>query len=311
MERENWQPGGRRGELTGRQRFEQGWRISVYTMIGNIILGIIKLAIGIFSGSTAMIADSVHTMSDIVSTLGVMASMAIAKKPADSNHPYGHEKAETVMAKILAIILIVIGVITALPSYRVIAEQSYNTPASAALYAAILSIVVKEAMYRITLRVGRRINSTALEADAWHHRSDAISSVAALIGIIGARLGVPVLDPIAAMVVSGLIVWVGVGIYIKSINQLMDISARPEDLDKIRAIVAGVKGVEGINKIKSRVHGPYYYVDIEVCVRPDITVYQGHEIAHGIKDRVEAEMERVKYVMVHVNPWDGPNVDGG
>jgi cation diffusion facilitator family transporter len=303
MDKGNIQKTDDRGKkLTSQQRFELGRRVSVYNMVGNIILGIIKLVIGVVSNSTAMIVDGVHTMSDVVSTIGVMFSMVISKKPADTNHPYGHEKAETVMAKILAMVLVITGVVTALSSYRVIAGQSFDIPAPAALYAAIISIVVKEAMYRVTLKTGRRINSTALEADAWNYRSDAISSIAALIGIAGARLGMPVLDPIAAMVVSVLIIWVGVGIYIRSVNELMDISARPEDLDRIKAIAAGVEGVVSISKIQSRIHGPYYYVDIEVCVRPDITVYKGHEIAQRIEDQVESKVETVKHVMVHVNP---------
>lgn len=289
-------------KISNDDRYKLGQRVIWITIILNVFLSVLKVVIGIISNSNAMLADGIHSISDVGSSLGIIVGLFIAKKPEDLEHQYGHEKAETIATFLLSVLLIAVGLNIGYNSVKLIFTGNAEVPGVAAIWAAIISIVVKEIQYRISIRTGKKINSDVLIADAWHHRSDALSSIAALIGIVGARFGYGFLDPLAGLIVSLIVVKVGVEIFIKGTNELMDESLEEEKLIKIVNAVITHRGVKTINDIKARKHGSMAYVDIEIAVDPDITVSQGHDIAEDVEKIVYKKIENIKSVLVHVNP---------
>ena len=217
-----------------------------------------KIASGIIARSGAMVADGIHTLSDVVTTVAVMIGMKLSTKPDDSDHPYGHEKIEAVVSKLLAILLAITAIGIGYSGIKNIIHSDFTRPGMLALVAAVISIAVKEWMYHYTVRAAKKIDSPSLKADAWHHRSDAFSSIGTLIGIGGAIAGIEILDPIASIAVCVMIIRVSVEIYIQAYNQLIDKSADPEEVDKIKEIISGVKGVCCIDDIKTRIPWPTY-----------------------------------------------------
>ena len=278
-----------------------GQRISGITLLTNFVLSLGKIFAGVIGQSSAMVADGFHSLSDMVSTIAVMIGLKLSSKPQDEDHPYGHEKLESVTAKFLAVILFVTALSIGYGAIRKIILGEFTTPGLIALYAAILSIVVKEWMYRYTLKGARRIESSAMLADAWHHRSDALSSIGALIGIVGARSGFLILDPLASFVICAFIAKVAVDIYLRSIKELVDHAPDKEVIYQIRNNILNVKGVLGIDDLKSRIHVNRLYVDVEIRVRNDLKVDEAHEIAEEVHLKVESN-PKVKHCMVHVNP---------
>lgn len=297
------------------QRARIGNQISVITILGNIILSILKLLGGFLGKSTAMIADAVHSLSDVLSTIVVMVSLYIAKKPEDKEHPYGHEKIEPIAAKLLAIILIITalgigyeGLKTFVQGFRGVVE--IEVPSSMALWAAVISIIIKEWMYQYTIRGARKIESSALQADAWHHRSDCFSSIAALIGIFAARHGYPLMDSIAGIFVAIFIVKIGVEIYIKSARELLDEAADEETLNQMNMIARTTEGVMNVSEIKTRMVGNRVHAEIEICVDRDLNIEKAHEISHEVEDNLKGEMNNIKDVFIHVNPCRHMTEDG-
>ena len=194
----------------GLGNYKEGIVLSLWTLGLNFLLGSVKLAAGLWGRSSAMVADAAHSYSDCASTVAVIAGLKMASKSADDDHPYGHEKYELIFANILSILLGLTAVKIGYDALMVIAHGSYQVPGLAPLLAAVFSVAVKEVMYRLTLRKAKKIGSVAMEADAWHHRSDALSSVGAFVGILGARLGLPVLDPVTGLLVSILVLKVAI-----------------------------------------------------------------------------------------------------
>lgn len=284
------------------ERFKIARKITWATIAMNVILALGKISVGIISNSTAMIADGLHTVSDVGSSLGIIVGFFISNKPEDSKHQYGHEKAESISGFILSLMLIAVGIKIGYASLQLMVSGSTQTPGILALWAALISIIVKEIQFRITMRTGEKINSSALKADAWHHRSDALSSIAALVGIAGARLGYEILDPLAGFAVSVIVVKVGVELFLKGYNELMDSSIEEEELTKISSIVMTETEAKSINDIKARKHGSKIYVDIEVCVESNITVLEGHDIAEDVEKVICNNLDNVKKVLVHVEP---------
>ena len=278
-----------------------GQRTSGITLITNFVLSLGKIFAGVIGQSSAMIADGFHSLSDMVSTIAVMIGLKLSSKPQDETHPYGHEKLESVTAKFLAVILFFTALFIGYGAIGKIILGEFTKPGLIALYAAIISIMVKEWMYRYTVKGARRIESSAMLADAWHHRSDALSSIGALIGIVGARSGVLILDPLASLVICVFIAKVAVDIYLRSIKEMVDHAADKEVIDKIRNNILNVEGVLGIDDLKSRIHVNRLYVDVEIRVRNDIKVDEAHEIAEEVHLKVESD-PKVKHCMVHVNP---------
>ncbi|WP_315079303.1 cation diffusion facilitator family transporter [uncultured Clostridium sp.] len=289
-------------ELNSNERLKIGYRVSTVTIVGNIFLSIIKIGIGIIASSKAMIADGVHSLSDVFSTIGVIIGLKLSSKKADKEHPYGHEKFESLTSVFLGIMLLLVSLGIGFSGIKNLIYGNYSIPGSLAIFAAVISIVSKEAMYWYTLKYAEKINSTSLKADAWHHRSDSFSSIGALIGIIGARMGFPMLDPAIALVISIIIIKVSYDILKQSINQLMDTSVGDNAIKKMNVAIHSIDGVKNIDNLKTRLHANKVYVDVEISVESDISVEEGHKIAMNVHNIIE-ENKDVKHCMVHVNPF--------
>lgn len=284
------------------ERYRQGRLATWIGIIGNVLLALLKGVIGALSGSLALIADAVHSLSDVLSSLVVLAGLKYSQLPADANHHYGHAKAESIAAKIVAIMLLVAAAGIAWSAYQTIISGEIAIPGTVALVAAAISIVAKEGMYQYTAGVARRINSAAVRADAWHHRTDALSSVAALLGIGGALLGYPVLDPVAGLVVAVMIAWAALSIYWSAIQDLMDQAPDRAVMIAIRRTATAVPGISEVQELKGRLHGPQVYIDMKISVRRDITVEQGHELAAQVRRTIMQQHPEVEDVLIHVNP---------
>lgn len=281
---------------------DQGMKASGITLAANIFLAIIKYVAGIVGNSSAMVADATHTMSDVGTTVAVMLALKISSKDADERYPYGHERYELIISKLLGMVLILTGAWIGYQAVMMIYNGVFTPPEKIAVIAAAISIVIKEIMYRYTMKVAKDIGSLAMEADAWHHRSDAFSSIGTFVGILGARLGFPVLDPIAGVVVSIMVVKVGIDIYSQSVKGLVDEAADLETRMKIKSIVLENPGVVSIKDMRTRKFANHVYVDLDIKVDGKISVTEGHNIALEVHDRVEKKMDSVKHVMVHVEP---------
>ncbi|HSH35790.1 cation diffusion facilitator family transporter, partial [Schnuerera sp.] len=266
--------------------YKLGVRVSILTIIINIILAIGKIIAGIIGQSNAMLADGVHTLSDVLTTLVVIIGLKVSSKEADENHPYGHEKYEPVFAKILSIFLIITGLIIGYEGVKVLIIGEIKTPGRIALIAAFISILAKEGMFWYTIKTAKKIKSFSMEADAWHHRSDVLSSAGTFIGILGARMGLKILDPIAGIIVSILIIKVGVDLYLQSIKGLVDEAADKKIITKIENIAFSVEGVKDIKNLKTRIFGNRIYVDIDILVNGNLSVIDGHNIAEKVHDLI-------------------------
>ncbi|SDK04363.1 cation diffusion facilitator family transporter [Natronincola ferrireducens] len=277
-------------------------RVIVITIIMNLFLVIAKMIGGYFAGSKALLADGLHSASDVITSLGVIIGVGIAKKPRDDEHQYGHEKVETIVTFLLAIVLLYTGLRIGIVSGSSILHRTSIIPGKFALYTALFSIAVKEVQYQITFKVGKEMKSSALIADAWHHRSDALSSIAAFIGIVGSRVGFPILDPIAGIVVSFIVMKVGLEIFKDCFQQLIDVSIHLKDLEGVKKSILQQKEVEYINDIRTRRHGSKVFVDVRVAVDPTMDIYRGHCVAVEVESIIKKEVENVKDVIVHIDP---------
>ena len=283
--------------------YKLGVKVSIVTIIANIILSSFKILAGIIGQSSAMLADGVHTLSDVLTTFIVLVGLRVSSKEADDEHPYGHEKYESVFAKILSILLLLTGVYIGYEAIKILISGDFREPGKIALIAALISIIVNEIMYWYTIKAAKKIKSISLEADAWHHRSDAFSSIGTFVGILGARLGMPALDPIAGIIVSFFVIKVGVDLYLKSVKELVDESADDKIIKMIIEKTNSVDGVRGIKDLNTRIFGNKIYVDIEILVDAFITVEEGHDISKKVHDKLEDEINDIKHCMVHIEPF--------
>ncbi len=272
------------------------------TIFFNVFLTVIKLIAGVIGNSTSMISDAIHSLSDVLSSIGVFIGLTLAKRPADESHPYGHEKFEPILTKILSFILFMTGMSIGLSALETIMFNLSVTPKSFTLWAALISILTKEWMYHFTMSRAKQIDSSALAADAWHHRTDALSSIAALIGIMGARMGYPLLDPIAALFITLIILKAAIDIFIQATNQVTDHAASPDTIKQIETIILSTPGVIAIDKLKTRIHSNRIYVDLEIAVNASLSLIDAHAIAETVHRRLERELPLIKHCMVHVNP---------
>lgn len=286
------------------QNFQQtATRVSVVSIVSNIALTLFKLMAGILGHSGAMISDAVHSASDIFSSFVVIIGVKLAARTPDDTHPYGHERFECVAAVILSMVLVVIGAFIGREALAALTAGTVpETPGTLALVAAVVSIVTKEVMYHYTAHHARAIDSTALMGEAWHHRSDALSSVGALVGIAGARLGYARLDALASLVICLFIFKAAYEIFTDAIDKLVDHACAPELEQQLRDCVAVQEGVVCIDLLRSRVFGSRVYVDVEIAVDGDLTITAGHAIAQQVHDAIESSFPEVKHIMVHVNP---------
>lgn len=280
-------------------------RVSVNTIIANTLLTIFKLAAGIVSHSAAMISDAVHSASDVFSTIIVIIGVRLANKRSDADHQYGHERLECVAAVILSVMLAATGAAIGFSGIKKIAAGGYiglSAPGRLALWAAIISIIVKEAMYWYTRAAAKKINSGALMADAWHHRSDALSSIGSFVGILGARLGFPILDCVASVIISVFIIKVAVDIFRDAMDKMTDKACDKKTEDEIRRTVLAQRGVLGIDDLKTRRFGDKIYIDIEILADGNLPLIEAHEIAERVHSEIETHFPTAKHCMVHVNP---------
>lgn len=288
-------------------RQQTAYKVSVNTIILNTMLSIFKFVAGIVSSSGAMISDAVHSASDVLSTVIVIIGVKISGKESDQKHPYGHERLECVAALILAVILAVTGFcigINGIQKIIAVNNTELRPPGILALIAAFISIIVKEGMYWYTRKAAKKINSGVLMADAWHHRSDSLSSIGSFIGIFGARLGFPVLDPVAGVLISVFIIKVSYDISADSIRKMLDESSPKEIEDSIENEVGKINGVKRIDLFKTRMFGDKIYVDIEIAADGNKTLFETHSIAENVHKTIELNFPQVKHCMVHVNPYE-------
>lgn len=280
-------------------------RVSAVSIIINIGLSIFKLVAGIVAHSSAMVSDAIHSASDVFSTFVVMIGIRMAAKEPDSDHPYGHERMECVAAMILSMLLFITGLgigISALESLLKGNSQSGTVPGTLALVAAIISIAVKEAMYWYTRINALKVDSSALMADAWHHRTDAFSSVGALVGVALARAGYPFMDAVASLVIFVFITKAAYDIFKDATDKMVDHACDAELQDEVRAVVVSSEGVLGIDRFKTRVFGNRIFVDVDIKVDGNLTLRDAHKIAERVHDEIETTFPKIKHIMVHVNP---------
>lgn len=280
--------------------------VSTVSVAVNLLLSVFKLLAGFIAHSAAMISDAIHSASDVFSTVVVMIGVTISEKSSDEEHPYGHERLECVASLILAIILAATGIGIGITGIRKVLDGNYGDlqiPGVLALIAAIVSIGTKEWMYWFTRAAAKKINSGALMADAWHHRSDALSSVGAFVGIFGARIGFPLLDPIASIVICLFIEKAAIDIFRDSMDKMVDKAWPDEVIEQMKQVIYAQEGIEGIDDIRTRLFGSKIYVDVEILVDGSKTLTQAHEVAEHVHDAIEHEFTNVKHCMVHVNPY--------
>lgn len=280
-------------------------RVSARSMALNIVLTAFKLVAGIVAHSGAMISDAIHSASDVISTIIVMIGVKMAGKAPDRNHPYGHDRFECVASIVLSVMLGLTGAAIGIEGLRNIVGSSYlhlTVPGKLALAAAVISIVTKESMFWYTRINAKKIRSSALMADAWHHRSDALSSVGSFVGILGARLGFPIMDPLASVIISFFILKAAFDIFLDSISKMTDHACSDPVVNALRKTILAVPGVEGIDVLRTRDFGSMIYVDVEIQAEGSLTLYEAHDIAQQVHDDIEQDFPNVKHCMVHVNP---------
>ncbi len=280
--------------------------VSLVTIAVNVVLATIKFIAGFFGNSMAMLSDAVHSLSDVLSTFVVIIGVRMAKSETDKDHQYGHERYECIAGIVLAFLLIFTGLGIGFSGVEKIYAKEYldaKLPTSFALYAAIISLLIKEGMYWYTRKAAVKINSDVLMADAWHHRSDALSSIGSFIGILGAQHGLPILDPLASILICFFILKVGYEVFISSIDKVMDKACDEETMQEIREHILAQEGVKAIDLLKTRLFGQRIFVDVEIAVDKNLNIVEAHSIAEKVHDSLEKNFQAVKHCMVHVNPY--------
>ena len=295
-------------KLKSENEFEKAaMKVSAVSIVANVLLSAFKLLAGILASSGAMVSDAIHSASDVISTVVVIIGIRLSGKASDKEHPYGHERMECVAAIILATILAFTGLGIGYTAVAKILSGNYGeltVPGVLALVAAVVSIAVKEGMYWYTRSYAKKINSSALMADAWHHRSDALSSVGALVGIAGARLGYPVCDAIASLCICFFIEKAAYDIFKDAIDKMVDKACDEKLEDSLKNCALEQEGVLGVDLLRTRVFGNRVYVDIEISADGDASLREAHKIAEHVHDAIEQSFSSVKHIMVHVNPVD-------
>jgi len=297
---------GKMSETQQLNRLQRGLRATFAGMAVNVVLSGTKLTAGIAGHSHALVADAVESFADIFSSLIVWRGVVIAAVPADEDHPYGHGKAEPLAAAIVSAMLLGAALWIAITAFGEITEP-HQSPAPFTLIVLVVVVAVKIGLFRFVSREGKAVDNSAVRADAWHHRSDAITSVAAGVGISVALIGgkgFEAADDVAAIAAAGVIAWNGWHLLRPALNELMDTAPSREVIDKIRQIAAATPGVGGVEKCIVRKVGYQYFVDMHVEVDPHMTVLHSHEIAHDVKDKIRDAMPAVNDVLVHIEPLD-------
>ncbi len=295
------------------ERYAQARAAAWLGIISNIVLSIVKLGAGIFANSFALVADAVHSLSDMITSAFVLIGLHISERPSDSNHPYGHTKAEAIAGSNVALMLLVTSIWMTVEAFHRF-HDDVPVPGGLAMAAAIFSIIVKEGLYQYKSRVGKRVGSMAVLADAWHHRTDAFSSVCVFIGLGAIYLLGPdyaYLDSVAAGIVGITIFVASLQLYKESLSDLMDAQVDGPIVDEIRETAVGVDGVYDIEELRVRKAGMEYSVDIHVEVDAEITTDAAHDIASKVRDTLVQEIDPVRQVLVHIEPHTLGHEPGG
>ncbi|MDT8453255.1 MAG: cation diffusion facilitator family transporter [Gammaproteobacteria bacterium] len=285
------------------QRTKEINRVTWWGVLVNLVLSIVKLVGGVIGQSQSLIADGLHSLSDLISDGMVLVAAKHAGEEADEDHPYGHGRFETLATVALGMFLIVVAVGLAYDAaLRVFDKEVQAVPHFFTLGIALFSILSKEAMYHVTHRVGVRINSKMVIANAWHHRSDSISSVVVLIGIAGAQMGVPILDPIAAIIVAVMIAKIGYDLGYHSARELVDTALDPETVEQIKSKILENEEVLELHMLRTRRMGHTSLVDVHILVHPKLSVSEGHHISEAIETSLIKSFEDINDVTVHIDP---------
>ncbi len=281
-------------------------RVGLVGLLTNALLCVMKFTVGLLFASGALVSDAVNSASDVLNALIAMAGVKIGSKQADPEHPYGHARFECVASILLSFLVFLTGCSIGLSGLKSIlsGSEALEIPGVPALVAAVVCCVVKEFLYRYTIRAAKKLDSVALRAAAWDHRSDVFASLGVFVGVLGSRLGLPVLDAIASVIISILIVRVAIKIFIEAVNKTVDQACAPEIEQHLREAALREEGVMGIDLMRTRQFGAGIYVDMEICADGDMTLHQAHDIAERVHDAVEAAEPGIQHCMVHVNPAD-------
>jgi len=285
-------------------RYQQAKRVTVICALVNALLGLIKLVGGVFFHSHALVADGVHSFSDLITDFMVVFASKYGSQDADDSHPYGHQRIETAATLMLALLLILAGAGIAWDSIDELINGAVENPGGLAIIIALLSILANEALFHYTHHIGQRIQSSLVLANAWHHRSDAAASLVVALGLLGALFGFAYLDAIAAIIVGCMIIKMGIDYGWDSVKELVDTAVEPEVLKQIETIISSVDGVKKIHQLRSRLMGGDILIDVHVLVSPHISVSEGHYIAQHVHRAVINQLSAVKDVTVHVDPED-------
>ena len=284
-------------------------KVTLLGLAANLILALAKGFIGIIANSSALIADAGHSVSDLLSDGITLWAVRMSGIPKDKNHPYGHGKFETVGTFIISLLLLFTGI--GIAGHVFNRMDATVVPGTIALWMAGIAIIVKEALFHVTRMVGRRTGSRVLMANAWHHRSDAISSVAALLGIAGAQLGIPLMDPIAGMLVAGLIIKTGIDIGYESIRELTDETVEEDVISELGKIMSGIEGVDHYHEMRARRMGPHLLVDLHIQVDSMMSISAAHQVAERVRLEILEKLPAVNEVLVHVDAEDDHVGDEG
>jgi len=281
-------------------------KITWLGLLGNIVLFAVKLLAGLLGRSQAITADAVHSLSDLGTDIGVLLGARYWLEPADKEHPYGHARIETMVSFMIGAVLAMTGGTMAYHAVATLHRHHDRSPSAAVLIVALASVVVKEILYRWTLAEAKSVGSSALRANAWHHRSDAFSSVAVICAVGGAVLFKTwgFLDHVGAVVVSFFILQAAWGIVVPAFQQLVDHGADGEERARVRELTLAIPGVCGIHGLRSRLSGKDLYIDLHVLVHGGLSVKEGHDIASRVKRMILARIHNVRDVVVHVEPWE-------
>lgn len=278
--------------------------------IANTVLSVVKLAAGLIGGSGALVSDAVNSLGDVGSSLLVIGGVAVSRKRADREHQYGHEKAESIVSLFLALALIAGGLFIGSRGVQLLLNpQDIVIPSVLPLVVAAGTMIIKEILYQYTRRVALETGSSSLEATAWDHRSDVFSALGVFVGILGARLGLPILEPIASLVICLLILRAGIKVFKEAINILLDASVDEKTRRSLRDAIKSITGVLGVDLLRTRRTGFGYYVEVEISCDRELSLHAAHTIAEDVHHSIERQFPSAKHVTVHVNP-SGEPVDG-
>jgi len=290
---------------TGNDRYLETKKVTLVGAAINLFLSVIKILFGYIAQSQSLIADGIHSLSDLISDGMVLFAAKHSHREADEDHPYGHGRFETVVTVALGVLLIVVACGIAIDAVRRMLEpDALLHPGIMALIVAIISIGANEFLYYYTIRVGNKYNSSMLKANAWHHRSDSISSVIVLVGVGGTMLGFQMLDAIAAIGVTVMIIKIGWDLCVQSVRELVDTALEPETVDSINETIRAVDGVRELHSLRTRRMGGEALVDVHVLVSPKLSVSEGHHIGEKVREEVVKHVDDVTDVMVHIDPED-------